>query len=127
MTDDEEHTAGSAIRASDDERDQVEAQLQHHYSVGRLTLPELEERVVAAYGARTRKQLDVILRDLPGEAETPVPHRQVIDPRLLIVLLCISPPAALVYWLLAQRAARRRSSRARTPDPTPAANGHTVA
>jgi hypothetical protein len=127
VRDDEEHTAGSAIRASDDERDRVEAQLQHHYSVGRLTLPELEERVAVAYGARTREQLDVLLRDLPGEADTPVPHRQVIDPRLLIVLSCVSPPAALVYWLLTRRAARRRSSGVQTSHPTPAANGHTVA
>ncbi|MCX4403402.1 MULTISPECIES: DUF1707 domain-containing protein [unclassified Streptomyces] len=45
--------------------DQVEAQLQHHYAVGRLTLPELEERVVTAYEARTREQLHARLRLVP--------------------------------------------------------------
>lgn len=112
MNDSEEHTTTSpALRASDAERDHVEAQLQHHYAVGRLTLPELEERVVAAYEARTREQLDALLRDLPGEVEKPASPTHGIDTRLLIVLLCCSPPAALVYWLLSQRAARRRDSR----------------
>ncbi|MEU5397566.1 DUF1707 SHOCT-like domain-containing protein [Streptomyces tibetensis] len=115
MNDSEEHTTSPALRASDAERDQVEAQLQHHYAVGRLTLPELEERVVAAYEARTREQLHALLRDLPDEAEhgrlQPPSHTQVIDSRLLIILLCVSPPAALIYWLICHRTARRRDSR----------------
>ncbi|MEU0603179.1 DUF1707 domain-containing protein [Streptomyces sp. NPDC006393] len=111
MIDHEEHITGPALRASDAERDQVAAQLQHHYAVGRLTLTELEERVGAVYEARTREQLDALLRDLPSEAERPASHTPVIDPRLLIILLCASPPAALVYWLICQRAARRRNSR----------------
>ncbi|SEO45719.1 DUF1707 SHOCT-like domain-containing protein [Actinacidiphila rubida] len=112
MNDSEEHATGPALRASDAERHQVEAQLQHHYAVGRLTLPELEERVVAAYEARTREQLRALLADLPGEAQQPAPPSPVIDSRLLIVLLCVSPPAALVYWLIRQRAARRLTTRA---------------
>jgi hypothetical protein len=112
MNDREEPPASPALRASDAERDQVEAQLQHHYAVGRLTLPELEERAVAAYEARTREQLQDLLADLPGEAaDQPAPSTRVIDSRLLIVLLCVSPPAALIYWLIHQRAARRRGSR----------------
>ncbi|MEV5532140.1 DUF1707 SHOCT-like domain-containing protein [Streptomyces prunicolor] len=111
MNDSEEHPARPALRASDAERDHVEAQLQHHYAVGRLTLPELEERAVAAYSARTREQLQALLADLPTEADQPAPSTRVIDSRLLIVLLCVSPPAALIYWLIRQRAARRRGSR----------------
>jgi hypothetical protein len=65
MNDSEEHITSPAIRASDAERDRVEAQLQHHYAVGRLTLPELEERVVTAYEARTREQLHARLRLVP--------------------------------------------------------------
>ncbi|MGW2722645.1 DUF1707 SHOCT-like domain-containing protein [Streptomyces sp. NPDC001492] len=107
MNDSDEHTTTPALRASDAERDQVEAQLQHHYAVGRLTLPELEERVAAAYEARTREQLHALLRDLPGEAEQPASPTRVLDSRLLIVLLCVSPPAALIYWLVSQRTARR--------------------
>ncbi|MEV6500484.1 DUF1707 SHOCT-like domain-containing protein [Streptomyces prunicolor] len=112
MHDSEEHPTSPALRASDAERDQVEARLQHHYAVGRLTLPELEGRAVAAYEARTREQLQDLLADLPGEAaDLPAPSTRVIDSRLLIVLLCVSPPAALIYWLIHQRAASRRPSR----------------
>lgn len=92
MNDNEEHTANAVIRASDAERDRIEVQLKQHYTVGRLTLSELEERVAAAYEARTREQLDALMKDLPGEAESPVSHTQVIDSRLLIILLCIAPP-----------------------------------
>ncbi|MEU8910605.1 DUF1707 SHOCT-like domain-containing protein [Streptomyces mirabilis] len=111
MNDSEEHITSPAIRASDAERDRVEAQLQHHYAVGRLTLPELEERVVAAYEARTREQLHALLRNLPSEVEKPGSPPHAIDSRLLIVLLCVSPPAALVYWVISQRSVRRRDPR----------------
>lgn len=87
-----------ALRASDAERDQVVANLQHHYTVGRLTLPELEERVAVAYDARTRDQLDVLVSDLPARAEANPTSE--IDSTLLIILLCTAPPAALVYWLI---------------------------
>ncbi|WP_405946856.1 DUF1707 domain-containing protein [Streptomyces prunicolor] len=110
MSDSEEHPASPALRASDAERDQVEAQLQLHYTVGRLTLPELEDRAVAAYEARTREQLQHLLADLPGETDQSAPPTRVIDSRLLIVLLCVSPPAALIYWLISQRAPHRRGS-----------------
>ncbi|WP_327174302.1 DUF1707 domain-containing protein [Streptomyces sp. NBC_01335] len=113
MNDGEEHVPSVPIRASDAERDRVEARLQHHYAIGRLTLPELEERVAVAYEARTRSQLDALLRDLPAEVEEPARPADVIDSRLLIILLCCSPPAALVYWLIFQCAARRRGSRLR--------------
>jgi hypothetical protein len=120
MNDVEEHTPSPPIRASDAERYQVETQLQHHYVVGRLTLAELEERVALAHEARTRAQLDALLRDMPSEAgdlpskaEKPASRIYVIDTRLLIILLCTSPPAALVYWLISQCAARRRGLRLR--------------
>jgi hypothetical protein len=48
------------------------------------------------------------LRDLPGEAEIPASPIPVIDSRPLIVLLCVSPPAAFIYWLISQRSVRRR-------------------
>ncbi|MFD4989151.1 DUF1707 domain-containing protein [Streptomyces sp. NPDC058374] len=113
MNDSEEQARSTPIRVSDAERDQAEARLQHHYAVGRLTLPELEERVELVYEARTREQLDAPLRDLPADAKEPAQPANVIDSRLLIILLCCSPPAALVYWLICQRAARRRGPRLR--------------
>ncbi|MEW1832215.1 DUF1707 domain-containing protein [Streptomyces sp. NPDC088196] len=111
MNDSEESPVGPVLRASDAERDRVEAQLQHHYAVGRLTLPELEERVAVAYEARTRDQLDSLVRDLPSEVAESASPTPVIDSRLLIILLCTSPPAALIYWLIRQRTARRRRPR----------------
>ncbi|MGW1465858.1 DUF1707 SHOCT-like domain-containing protein [Streptomyces sp. NPDC002308] len=111
MKEPEERLPDPLVRASDAERDRAEARLKHHYAVGRLTLPELEERVGAAYLARTREQLDALLRDLPNEAaesSRPVPG---IDSRLLIILLCCWPPAALVYWIAFQLTERRGGSR----------------
>lgn len=113
MNDSEEHAPSAPIRVSDAERDRVEARLKHHYAVGRLALPELEERVEVLYEARTREQLDAVLRDLPADAEESARPANVIDSRLLIILLCCSPPAALVYWLISQRAARGRGSQLR--------------
>lgn len=114
MNDSEEHTPGTPVLASNAERDRIEALLQHHYAVGRLTLPELEERVAVAYGARTREQLDALLADLPDDTAVRGRPAEVIDSRLLIILLCCSPPAALVYWLMSRRAARRGGSRPRS-------------
>jgi hypothetical protein len=108
MSGGEERSAGPALRASDAERDRALARLQHHYAVGRLTLPELEERVAAACRAGTVGQLDALFRDLPGEAHAPGPPADAIDTRLLVILLCTAPPAALVYWLLRRRRPARR-------------------
>lgn len=105
MTDSEEHTPDVPIRASDAERDRIVARLQHHCAVGRLTLAELEERVALAFRARTREQLDALVRDLPEEARE-LRQSGGVDSRLLVVLLCCSPPAALVYWLISRRPAR---------------------
>lgn len=99
MNEIEEHPTNFPVRASDAERDEVDAQLRHHYSVGRLTLPELEERVAAACQARTRDELDALMADLPTELKAAPPTDE-IDTRLLIILLCTAPPAALVYWLI---------------------------
>jgi hypothetical protein len=123
MTESENRAPSVPLRASDAERDAVEALLRHHFAVGRLTLAELEERAAAAYEARTREQLDALVRDLPGEAEEARSQADVVDSRLLIILLCCAPPAALVYWLVSQRAARRR--RADLPVRHPRASGET--
>lgn len=100
MNDIEKRATTHAVRASDAERDQVVAQLQHHYAVGRLTPLEFEERVALAYGARTREQLAALMTDLPAEVEQSASAMDEIDTRLLIILLCTAPPAALVYWLI---------------------------
>lgn len=53
------------LRASDAEREKVAEEMREHYALGRLDSTELDERLSAAYGARTRAELDVLRHDLP--------------------------------------------------------------
>jgi hypothetical protein len=95
--------AGLAVRASDSEREQTVALLQRSFADGRLTQAELEERAGAAYAARTRTQLRDLTADLPGAGQQPPRPGMIVDLRLLIILLCVCPPAGLAYWLLSLR------------------------
>ena len=92
-----------AVRASDAEREQAVALLQRGFADGRLALAELEERVGAAYAARTRAQLRDLTTDLPDAGQQPPRPGMTVDLRLLIILLCVCPPAGLAYWLLSLR------------------------
>jgi len=55
-----------ALRIGDAERDAAATDLGEHYAAGRLTLDELNERLDAAFSARTFGQLNRIMADLPG-------------------------------------------------------------
>jgi uncharacterized protein DUF1707 len=59
------------VRVSDQERDQTAALLRDHFAAGRITQDELNERVQAAYAARTQHQLAELVRDLPVLPATP--------------------------------------------------------
>jgi hypothetical protein len=59
-----------AVRASDADREQAAELVRTGYAEGRLTRAELDERLTAAYGARTVAQLRGVISDLPG---TPAP------------------------------------------------------
>ncbi|MGZ4166345.1 MAG: DUF1707 domain-containing protein [Solirubrobacteraceae bacterium] len=59
------------VRASDEDREQLIAELNEHSVVGRLETDELERRIQAAYTARTTGELDALRSDLP------IPSRQV--------------------------------------------------
>ncbi|MFC8849317.1 MULTISPECIES: DUF1707 domain-containing protein [unclassified Micromonospora] len=59
------------LRASDDDRHRVVADLQRHTSAGRLTLDEFSERVGEAWAARTLGDLALVTRDLPVEPVLP--------------------------------------------------------
>jgi hypothetical protein len=66
-----------ALRASDAEREQVSRQLSEHAAAGRLTPDELDERLNAAYAARTHAELARLLEDLPGPpAPSPADHQR---------------------------------------------------
>jgi hypothetical protein len=66
------------MRVSDQDRDGAVELLSEHAAVGRLTLDELEERVSAALAARTRGELDALMRDLPEKAEVPPGRRKAV-------------------------------------------------
>ncbi len=57
---------GSAVLASDGDRERVTERLHHHFEAGRLTLDEHNQRVEAALQARTLGDLSAITIDLPG-------------------------------------------------------------
>ena len=60
--------APGELRASDADREHVAATLSEHLASGRLTVPEFEQRVTAAYAAKTLGQLRTKLEDLPVAA-----------------------------------------------------------
>lgn len=65
-----------AVRASDRERDMVVEVLGQHAATGRLMLGELEERISAAFAAKTRAELDELTSDLPEiRQESTTPRR----------------------------------------------------
>jgi DUF1707 SHOCT-like domain/Cell wall-active antibiotics response LiaF, C-terminal len=74
------------LRASDVEREQAVARLRDAAAEGRLTLEEFSDRIDHAYGASTRGELEVLVRDLPepsaASAAVPAPRR---TPRRWIV------------------------------------------
>jgi hypothetical protein len=65
------------LRASDTDRESVVSELREHGAAGRLDVDELEQRVGAAYAARTHGDLGGLLADLPART----PARVVAAPR----------------------------------------------
>ena len=54
------------LRVSDQEREQAASAIREHYAAGRLDSAELEDRVQAAYSARTQSELSALSADLPA-------------------------------------------------------------
>ncbi|HEX9357235.1 MAG TPA: DUF1707 domain-containing protein [Streptosporangiaceae bacterium] len=125
------------FRASDAERDQAAEILRAGYAEGRLSRDELDERLTAAYAAKTHADLCDLTSDLPGTVAAPVAPGQpvpaalpILDPEfgtgtgpnwcLLLCLLCAFPPAGIaygIYWILAARRHPQLPAPARTPLP----------
>jgi hypothetical protein len=95
--------SGVAVRASDAEREQTVALLRENFADGRLTQAELEERAGTAYAAETRVQLRDLTADLPDVQEKAHRPRTGPHPCVLVILLCVHPPAGLIYWLLTRQ------------------------
>jgi Domain of unknown function (DUF1707) len=61
---------GYNLRVGDADREATAAQLREHYADGRLTLDELNERLDQTFAAKTKADLNTVMRDLP---QTPPP------------------------------------------------------
>ncbi|ADT97689.1 DUF1707 SHOCT-like domain-containing protein [Mycolicibacterium gilvum] len=71
------------IRASDADRAAVTQILEHAVGQGMLTLDEYTERIDVVLGARTRRELDTVIADLPHIRRAPAP----------------APPEVLRTWM----------------------------
>jgi Domain of unknown function (DUF1707) len=90
------------LRIGDAERDTAMAQLRDHFVAGRLTFDELTERLDLALTAKTQRQIDGLMADLPRpprpvrtEAAPPV-HDQDAGRFLVFALLLF----AMATWIL---------------------------
>jgi Domain of unknown function (DUF1707) len=57
--------ADPELRASDEDRDRVAAEIREHFAQGRLDRAELDDRLKATFSAKTVGQLDTLTSDLP--------------------------------------------------------------
>jgi hypothetical protein len=93
----------ATLRASDADREQVAERLRHATGEGRLLAEELEERLEAAFTARTYGELDAVVADLPGT--TAVRRRQpsrslsIPHPAVIVLLVFLAP--VIVSMLIA--------------------------
>ncbi|MFC5184841.1 DUF1707 SHOCT-like domain-containing protein [Actinomadura harenae] len=60
----------TGVRASDHERDQMLVRLHGAFAEGRLSEPELDDRIARTLAARTLTDLDVLAADLPEAPRT---------------------------------------------------------
>lgn len=95
------------LRASDADRERIVEELRRHTADGRLTMEEFEERMAAAYSAKTYGELAGLTRDLPvdlgaraGAAGTAAPRR----PPVAEVTTALA--GAALNWSGHERAAR---------------------
>jgi hypothetical protein len=64
------------MRASDEDRERLIAELNEHTVAGRLSTDDLEQRLQAAYSAQTTGELDALRGDLPVTArQAALEHR----------------------------------------------------
>src|SRR5262249_51188877 len=102
---------GPQTLASDADRDTAAGLLNAAWAEGRLTADEYDQRLSAAYAARTWQQLDRLTADLPAPpaAATAQPAPGMFagaDLCLLCVLLVVCPPAGIAWLLLCWHRAR---------------------
>jgi hypothetical protein len=101
--------------ASDADRDATADLINEAFAAGRLTADEHDQRLSAAYAARSWQGLHELTADLPAPSGADLPvspgaagpmARGVFagaDLCLLFALLVVCPPAGIVWWLLSRR------------------------
>jgi Domain of unknown function (DUF1707) len=90
------------LRIGDAERDAAMAQLREHFVAGRLTFDELTERIDAALTAKTQRQIDRLMVDLPRQHRPARAEPEVRVPapdagRFLVFAMLLF---ALATWIL---------------------------
>ncbi len=88
------------LRIGDAERDATMDQLREHFVAGRLTFDELTERIDAALVAKTQRQIDALMADLPRPPRISRPAAPVPAPdpgRFLVFAMLLF---ALATWIL---------------------------
>jgi hypothetical protein len=63
------------LRASDEQRERAAQDIREHFAAGRLTEDELDERIQAAYSAKTQQELDKLMADLPKLPASPAQQK----------------------------------------------------
>jgi hypothetical protein len=64
-----------SLRASDEQRERAAQDIREHFAAGRLSEDELSDRVQAAYSARTERDLQRLLADLPKLPASPAQQK----------------------------------------------------
>jgi hypothetical protein len=115
---------GRQTLASDADRDTAAGLLNAALAEGRLTAGEYDERLTAAYAARTWQQLHHVTADLPAPPTAAIGQAAPgmfagVDLCLAFVLLVVCPPAGIAWLLCSWHRARadpdRRPARAGGP------------
>jgi Domain of unknown function (DUF1707)/Domain of unknown function (DUF4190) len=110
----------ASMRASDEDRWRVQTHLNEAFAEGRLTQQEWDERASALGGARTYRDLDMLIADLPlptsavalpQPARLPYPQRRT-NGLAIAALVCglgqlaMGPPATVAAIVLGHKAQR---------------------
>ena len=86
------------LRASDDDRMRVVADLERHTAAGRLSLDEFSDRVTRALAAPTHADLAAVTRDLPVEPRDHATSRQLLVAFLIAVATLVA--LAVLFGML---------------------------
>jgi hypothetical protein len=86
------------VRASDAEREEIISALRTHAGDGRLDVEELDQRIEAAYSAKTRRELVALTKDLPRAPRAPRDERREFGEHLRVYVSIMA--LLVVIWAL---------------------------